>query len=147
VKTVTSHAEKSRAAGGEFYTPQGRVDSVRGVVQSATAGVPLFSSRHLSQSQGRAPGSHTPRVPETQARPHGVRFALFALDCYKSYLSVFLAGTCRFEPTCSRYMYEAISRFGVARGVWLGLKRLARCHPLSRKFGYDPVPERQDRCD
>ena len=147
MKTLTSYAEKSRAADGECHTPQGRVDSVSGVVRSATTGVPLFSSRHISQSQGRAPGSHTPRVLETQTRPYGVRFALFALDCYKSYLSILLAGTCRFEPTCSRYMYEAIARFGVARGVWLGLKRLARCHPLSRKFGYDPVPEKQDRCD
>jgi putative membrane protein insertion efficiency factor len=72
----------------------------------------------------------------------GVRAALFALSCYKSYFSVLFAGTCRFEPTCSRYAYEAIERFGVARGVWLGLKRLLRCHPLSRKFGYDPVPEK-----
>jgi len=72
----------------------------------------------------------------------GVRAALFALDCYKSYVSLWFAGSCRFEPTCSRYAYEAIERFGVARGVWLGLKRLLRCQPLSRKFGYDPVPEK-----
>lgn len=70
-----------------------------------------------------------------------VRIALFALRFYKTYLSILFAGNCRFEPTCSRYAYEAIERFGVARGVWLGLKRLMRCHPLSRKFGYDPVPE------
>ena len=74
-------------------------------------------------------------------RSAGVRAALFALRFYKAYLSMFLAGSCRFEPTCSRYTYEAIERFGVARGAWLGLKRLSRCQPLSRKFGYDPVPE------
>lgn len=71
-----------------------------------------------------------------------VRAALFALRFYKAYLSILFAGSCRFEPTCSRYAYEAIERFGVVRGSWLGLKRLLRCHPLSRKFGYDPVPEK-----
>lgn len=72
----------------------------------------------------------------------GVRTVLFALNCYKSYLSPWFAGSCRFEPTCSRYAYEAIARFGVARGMWQGMKRLLRCHPLSRKFGHDPVPEK-----
>ena len=71
-----------------------------------------------------------------------VRAALLALRFYKAYLSVLFAGSCRFEPTCSRYAYEAIERFGAVRGIWLGLKRLLRCHPLSRKFGYDPVPEK-----
>jgi putative membrane protein insertion efficiency factor len=73
--------------------------------------------------------------------PPGVRVALFALRFYKTYLSMLFAGSCRFEPTCSRYAYEAIERFGVARGGWLTLRRLLRCHPLSRKFGFDPVPE------
>lgn len=72
----------------------------------------------------------------------GVRAALFALSFYKSYLSILMAGNCRFQPTCSRYAYEAIERFGVGRGTWLAIKRLSRCHPLSRKFGYDPVPEK-----
>jgi len=70
-----------------------------------------------------------------------VRVALAALRCYKAYLSLLFAGTCRFEPTCSQYAYQAIERFGVLRGVWLGTKRLTQCHPLSGKFGYDPVPE------
>ena len=70
-----------------------------------------------------------------------VRIALLALRFYKTYLSFLFAGNCRFQPTCSQYAYEAVERFGLARGVWLGLKRLLRCHPLSRKFGYDPVPE------
>ena len=71
-----------------------------------------------------------------------MRAALLALRFYKAYLSILFAGSCRFEPTCSQYAYEAIERFGVMRGIWLGTKRLLRCHPLSRKFGFDPVPEK-----
>jgi putative membrane protein insertion efficiency factor len=70
-----------------------------------------------------------------------VRAALLALRVYKAYFSMLFAGSCRFEPTCSQYAYEAIERFGVAHGSWLALRRLLRCHPLSRAFGYDPVPE------
>jgi len=74
-------------------------------------------------------------------RSVGVRLTLTTLSFYKVYLSMLFAGSCRFEPTCSIYAYEAIERFGLARGSWLALKRLLRCHPLSRKFGYDPVPD------
>jgi len=84
---------------------------------------------------------HSATPPETSPSL-SVRAALFALRCYKAYLSILFAGTCRFEPTCSQYAYQAIERFGVVRGVWLGMKRLFRCHPFSGKFGYHPVPER-----
>jgi putative membrane protein insertion efficiency factor len=82
--------------------------------------------------------------PATAKQSIGVKAALAALRIYKVYLSVLFAGSCRFQPTCSRYTYEAIERFGVLRGSWMGLKRLLRCHPFSRKFGYDPVPEKMD---
>lgn len=87
-------------------------------------------------------GSAVPLREGTARKSAGVRAALLALNCYKAYVSPFFAGSCRYQPTCSRYAYEAIERFGVARGAWLGLKRLLRCHPLSRRFGYDPVPEK-----
>lgn len=77
-------------------------------------------------------------------RTLAVKAALAALRIYKVYVSPWFAGSCRFEPTCSRYAYDAIERFGVMRGAWLGLQRLSRCHPLSRKFGYDPVPEKTE---
>jgi hypothetical protein len=80
-------------------------------------------------------------VSDLPPRSAGVRLALAALRFYKAYLSLLVGGSCRFEPTCSMYAYEAVERFGVARGSWLALKRLLRCHPLSGKFGYDPVPD------
>jgi uncharacterized protein len=69
------------------------------------------------------------------------RAGLLALRFYKAYLSILFAGQCRFVPSCSQYSYEAVERFGLARGSWLTLKRLLRCHPFSMKFGYDPVPD------
>jgi len=80
----------------------------------------------------------------TRRPPFQVKIALLALRIYKVYVSPWLGGGCRFDPTCSVYMAQAIERFGVTRGTWLGLKRLARCQPFSRKFGYDPVPEKRD---
>ena len=64
-----------------------------------------------------------------------------ALRGYKRFISPLLPPACRFEPTCSEYMLEAVRRHGVARGGWLGVRRLARCHPWNRG-GYDPVPDR-----
>lgn len=46
---------------------------------------------------------------------------------------------CRFHPSCSQYTYEAVNRYGVVNGCYLGFKRLLRCHPWA-KGGYDPVP-------
>lgn len=48
---------------------------------------------------------------------------------------------CRFHPACSDFAAEAIARHGVARGVWLALKRISRCHPF-HEGGIDPVPQR-----
>src|SRR6188474_1701877 len=58
---------------------------------------------------------------------------------YKSVLSPLFKGSCRFEPSCSDYMSQAVSVHGALRGSWLGLRRLARCHPFGG-FGLDPCP-------
>ena len=68
------------------------------------------------------------------------RLIVGLLRLYKSFLSPWLPSACRFHPTCSEYMREAVERHGAARGVWLGLKRLLRCHPL-HEGGFDPVPD------
>lgn len=57
---------------------------------------------------------------------------------------LFPYGFCRFYPTCSQYCYEAIKKFGVFKGIALGLWRILRCHPFS-KGGYDPVPSTNNR--
>ncbi len=56
---------------------------------------------------------------------------------YQRAISPLLGSNCRFSPTCSQYTIEAIEKYGVVRGTWKGVKRIARCHPFSHG-GYDP---------
>ncbi|MFQ5737620.1 MAG: membrane protein insertion efficiency factor YidD [Acidobacteriota bacterium] len=58
---------------------------------------------------------------------------------YQKFLSPVFPASCRFHPSCSAYVYEAIEKRGAWRGALLGVGRLARCHPWSRG-GFDPVP-------
>ncbi|HEX6996519.1 MAG TPA: membrane protein insertion efficiency factor YidD [Gammaproteobacteria bacterium] len=67
------------------------------------------------------------------------RLLLAAIKLYQAALSPWMGRSCRFHPTCSAYAAEAVARHGAARGAWLALKRLGRCHPWGA-FGYDPVP-------
>ncbi len=64
---------------------------------------------------------------------------IFPIRLYQRLLSPLLGSNCRYQPTCSHYMIHAIQEWGAARGIWLGLKRISRCHPWG-SHGYDPVP-------
>jgi len=61
---------------------------------------------------------------------------------YQIFISPLFGKTCRYEPTCSWYTLEAIKEWGALKGLWLGLKRISRCHPWGG-HGYDPVPKRK----
>lgn len=58
---------------------------------------------------------------------------------YRACISPLLPPSCRYTPTCSQYMVEAVTKYGIFKGGWLGIKRLLRCHPWGGS-GYDPVP-------
>lgn len=60
---------------------------------------------------------------------------------YQHLISPLLKDRCIYSPTCSEYMYQSINKFGIIKGIYLGTKRIFRCHPF-HKGGFDPVPEK-----
>lgn len=66
------------------------------------------------------------------------RVLIFLVLVYRATLSPFLGGHCRFQPTCSQYMIDAITKHGPVVGTWRGLKRIGRCNPFGGS-GYDPA--------
>jgi len=69
---------------------------------------------------------------------------LFPVRLYQWTISPLLGPSCRYDPTCSNYMIQAVEEWGVIKGGWMGLKRIGRCHPWGG-HGYDPVPKRQKK--
>jgi len=65
--------------------------------------------------------------------------ALGLIRTYQFLISPFFGHNCRYFPTCSEFTYEAIKKYGVVKGIWLGGKRILRCHPF-HEGGIDPVP-------
>ncbi|HTS48377.1 MAG TPA: membrane protein insertion efficiency factor YidD [Bryobacteraceae bacterium] len=66
------------------------------------------------------------------------KIVIVILQGYKRFISPLLPSACRFHPTCSEYMLEAVNKYGAARGIWMGTRRLLRCHPF-HEGGFDPV--------
>ena len=64
---------------------------------------------------------------------------------YQYSLSSVMAPSCRYQPSCSEYAYQALGRYGAIRGCWLAARRVLRCHPWGGE-GLDPVPTAADRC-
>ena len=64
---------------------------------------------------------------------------IFLIRFYQAGISPFFPAACRFQPTCSSYMIEALQKYGVFKGLFLGIKRILKCHPWG-KTGYNPVP-------
>jgi putative membrane protein insertion efficiency factor len=72
-------------------------------------------------------------------------FLIIPVKIYQWVISPILPNSCRYEPTCSAYMIEAIKIHGPIKGLYLGTRRIGRCHPWGGQ-GYDPVPEKKHRC-
>jgi hypothetical protein len=70
-----------------------------------------------------------------------VRGVIYVIELYRTYVSPMRLPTCRFMPTCSQYAVAALTEFGLTRGAWLTVVRLAKCGPWHRG-GWDPIPER-----
>lgn len=66
----------------------------------------------------------------------------FPVRLYQILLSPLLGKNCRYQPTCSHYMLQAVDEWGISKGTWLGLRRISRCHPWGGT-GDDPVPRRK----
>jgi len=72
------------------------------------------------------------------------KIAIAPIRFYQRFISPLLGSNCRYTPTCSSYMVGAIEEWGVIRGIWIGTKRIFRCHPWAG-FGPDPVPKRKTK--
>ncbi len=72
------------------------------------------------------------------------KIILLLIKFYQKYISIFTKRNCRFYPTCSTYTYQAIEKFGAIKGIYLGIKRILKCHPFN-EGGYDPIPNKNKK--
>ena len=98
--------------------------------------------RSLHSKPTTAPSSTAAvRHPEAIHPAPVATLVLALLRAYKLFISPLFTGSCRFYPSCADYMSEAVHVHGAVKGMWLGARRLARCHPFG-SHGFDPLPRR-----
>jgi uncharacterized protein len=85
--------------------------------------------------------SAAPGAPDAPRSSLAAQFLIVPVIGYRRFISPLLPPVCRFAPSCSEYALEALRVHGAVRGLWLAVRRLARCHPFN-PGGYDPVPPR-----
>ncbi len=85
------------------------------------------------------------KAENSQPKPYQASWwVLKLIRGYQKLLSPVMGRNCRYLPTCSKYTYQAIERFGLIRGGWMGIKRVGRCHPWAESR-HDPVPSREKK--
>ena len=73
-----------------------------------------------------------------------VKLLTYLITAYQYLISPVLPHSCRFHPTCSEYTKQALLKYGVIKGLWLGIKRILRCNPL-HVGGHDPIPDLENK--
>jgi putative membrane protein insertion efficiency factor len=124
----------ARSSGGRWRTPGGigrrsRPGSRTTAAAAGWGAAPIMSASEMSSAKEET-------VPTLAAR-----FFIVPVIGYRRFVSPLLPPVCRFAPSCSEYALEALRQHGAIRGLWLSVRRLARCHPFN-PGGYDPVPPR-----
>jgi uncharacterized protein len=95
----------------------------------------------LHDPRDEAVASATPETARSTGPSLAARILIVPVIGYRRFISPLLPPVCRFAPSCSEYALEALRVHGAVRGLWLAVRRLARCHPFN-PGGYDPVPPR-----
>lgn len=90
-------------------------------------------------SDGETTSENLPVTADDESAGVPARLGIWFVSAYRKYISPALPPSCRYRPTCSEYTIEAIRRYGLVKGGWLGIKRISRCHPF-HDGGHDPVP-------
>lgn len=149
VRRLLPQGERTRSANRLHHSACpgqscGEKSSAQKIARAGTVGIiarvggPLVDRVQSEAFTGRCAGSGL-EDGHRAAEGLAATLVLTALRGYKHLISPWLPSACRFRPTCSEYMYTAVARHGVLPGLWLGTRRLCKCHPF-HTGGFDPVP-------